>query len=316
VSAKANSWVIRIVLLVAVASLVGVSLVPLLNGAFSPAGGAGVSPSPAGQAGAEARKADLLSQVRGYELVLEREPENQTALQGLLEAKLELIRLQAAKPEDLIEPLERLTKLNPEDTRYQVLLAQTRQYAGDREGAAQAYREILKTKPGDQQALEGLVGLLLDEKRPEAAIGLLQDTLKTAPQANQIQPGSVDTTSVQLLLARVYVTDNRVDEAIVIYDDAIKAAPSDFRPILGKAILLKEQGKLDEAKPLFATAETLAPAQYKDQIKTLSQASASSPGTAGRDSAVPQVPTNAPDQPIASPDAVPTEGSAPSDSPE
>ncbi len=49
----------------------------------------------------------------------------------------------------------------------------------------------------------------------------------------------------------------------------MKQYPQDFRPVLAKAILLKEQGKINEAKPLFDSALTLAPAQYKDEIKNL-----------------------------------------------
>jgi tetratricopeptide (TPR) repeat protein len=109
----------------------------------------------------------------------------------------------------------------------------------------------------------------MQQNRPEAAVGLLEDTLKTATQANQIQAGSVDVTSVQLLLGQVYAEQTRYDEAIAIYDEAIKSSKQDFRPVLAKAIVLKAQGKTEEAKPLFTSATDLAPAQYKDQIKQL-----------------------------------------------
>ena len=51
----------------------------------------------------------LQAQARGYEKVLQREPENQTALQGLVE-----IRLQMNDFERIVEPLETLIRLNPE----------------------------------------------------------------------------------------------------------------------------------------------------------------------------------------------------------
>jgi tetratricopeptide (TPR) repeat protein len=59
------------------------------------------------------------------------------------------------------------------------------------------------------------------------------------------------------------------EEAIAIYDESAKANPKDFRPTLGKAIVLKEQGKTDEAKTLFDRATELAPPNYKDQINQL-----------------------------------------------
>jgi cytochrome c-type biogenesis protein CcmH/NrfG len=64
----------------------------------------------------------LQAQARGYEMVLQREPENRIALQGLVE-----IRLQMKDFEGTIEPLETLVKLNPEQEQYKTLLATIKQ---------------------------------------------------------------------------------------------------------------------------------------------------------------------------------------------
>ncbi|MEB3335982.1 MAG: tetratricopeptide repeat protein [Leptolyngbyaceae bacterium] len=276
-SEKPNRWIINVVLILAVLAFVGFSMIPLLTSAFRTGEDpGGATPSPTGTATPAAQDAELKAQARGYELVLQREPENQTALRGLVDARLKLRDIKGA-----IEPLEKLTKLNTNESRFGVLLAQAKQYVGDREGAAQAYRTILTAKPGELNALQGLVDLFLEQKRPEAAIGLLQETLKTAPQANQIQAGSVDVISVQILLGRIYATEKRYEEAIAVYDESAKANPQDFRPILAKAMVLKEQGKAEAAKPLFTTAVALAPAQYKDQINQLAgNTPATTPGKA------------------------------------
>ena len=97
-----------------------------------------------------------------------------------------------------------------------MLLAQAKQQIGDKEGAAQAYRSILATKPGDLNALQGMVALLINQQRPEAAIGLLQETLSNATQANTIQPGSVDTVAVQVLLGNVHASQKRYPQAISV----------------------------------------------------------------------------------------------------
>ncbi|MEG4488616.1 tetratricopeptide repeat protein [Microcoleus sp. D2_18a_B4] len=270
---KANKrrGLITVVVVLSLIAFLGFSLVPILNSILQASQAQSRStPTPTQTAQSGEKQSELLqAQARGYELVLQREPDNVTALRGLLQVRLELISQGVGDIKDAIAPLEKLAALNPETTEYGILLAQAKERTGDREGAAQAYRSILASKPGEIKALQGLVNLLLVQQRPEAAIGLLQDTLKAAPAANLAKPESVDVTSVQLILGQVYAVQKRYEEAIAIYDESAKANPKDFRPTLGKAIVLKEQGKTDEAKTLFDRATELAPPNYKDQINQL-----------------------------------------------
>ncbi|EGK87652.1 tetratricopeptide repeat protein [Microcoleus vaginatus] len=270
---KANKrrGLITVVVVLSLIAFLGFSLVPILDSILKASQAQSTStPTPTQTAQSGEKQSELLqAQARGYELVLQREPDNVTALRGLLQVRLELIGQGVGDIKDAIAPLEKLASLNPETTEYGILLAQAKERTGDREGAAQAYRSILASKPGEIKALQGLVNLLLVQQRPEAAIGLLQDTLKAAPAANLAKPESVDVTSVQLILGQVYAVQKRYEEAIAIYDESAKANPKDFRPTLGKAIVLKEQGKTDEAKTLFDRATELAPPNYKDQINQL-----------------------------------------------
>ncbi|EHC09398.1 tetratricopeptide repeat protein [Fischerella thermalis] len=268
-----NRWLVKVVLVLAVIAFVGVSMVPIIAAFNDTQQPSSNSASGRGNSSSSDQKAKLEDAARGYEQVLQREPENQTALRGLLETRLQLLSLGAGNIKAVIEPLEKLAKLNPEQTRYGVLLAQAKQQIGDKEGAAQAYRSILETKPGNLEALQGMVALLLNQKRPEAAIGLLQDTLAKSGQANKIEPGSVDTVAVQVMLGNVYASQKRYPQALSLYDQAVNIAPDDFRPVLAKAMVIKEQGKADEAKPLFDKAAALAPAQYKDEINKRSSES-------------------------------------------
>ena len=63
----------------------------------------------------------LAAQERGYVGVLQREPQNQTALEGLAN-----VRLQMNNGKGAIEHLENLVKLNPDRADYKALLGQAK----------------------------------------------------------------------------------------------------------------------------------------------------------------------------------------------
>jgi len=93
-----------------------------MGGLFS---GAFQSPKDSTTTATASKDAQLKKQEQGYELVLQREPENQLALQGLVQSRLQMNDLQGA-----IEPMEKLVKLNPGNAHYKDLLAGIKQRAG------------------------------------------------------------------------------------------------------------------------------------------------------------------------------------------
>ena len=284
VTLKRDSWLVRGVLILAVAAFVAVPVLFAFNGRTSTSSQQANSSQTAAD-----RATQLQGQVDGYTAVLEREPDNETALIGLIEARVDLGDLEGA-----VEPLERLANLKPEMPEYAIALAQTKAAIGRFGRGRSGLSARADANPGSVPALEGLVALLISQQRSEAAIGLLQDTLATADQTNELTPGSIDKLSVKLLLGQVYVEQKNYDEALKIYDQAIADAQAatpnqpDFRPTLAKALVLQEQGKTTEATALFDQALALTPTQYKDGVqqlideKTGAASEAPSPSGGGR----------------------------------
>lgn len=263
-----NRWLMNALIILGLVSFLAISIYPLI-GMMESSGQpqAASSPTPSQSASPQINRSELEAQAKGYEAVLQKEPDNPTALRELVR-----VRAQMQDAKGAIAPLERLVKLNPEVTDYAVLLAQTKQELKDTEGAAQIYREVLKKDPGNVKALDGFTYLLVQQDRSQQAINLLQDTLKSAPQLNKTKPGSVDVVAAHLSLGYVYTIQKKYDEAIAVYDEAIKFDGKDFRPVLRKAMTLKEQGKTAEAKTTFESAKNLAPAEYKSAVERLAQA--------------------------------------------
>ncbi|MFM7887326.1 MAG: tetratricopeptide repeat protein [Pseudanabaena sp.] len=259
----ARQWIINSVLIVITLSFLGVSIAPLIGGLFAPPTQQSANPN---QNNSEQERIKI--QIEGFEAVLKSDPKNQTVLIGLVN-----LRNQLGKVKETIEPLQTLSDAFPDTPEYRMTLAKTYLELKDPKNAVAEYRKILTTKPGYIPALQSVVGIELNDKRPEAAIGLLQDTLKTAETANKIQANSVDTGSVRWILGEVYRQQNRRDDSITTYDQMIKENPKDFRPYVGKAQLKQVQGKDDEAKKLFNKGLELAPADFKDEVKRLASLS-------------------------------------------
>lgn len=295
---KKDSWLVRGVLILAVGAFVAVGFVGLFGSGRSTSRNTAATAQDAPD-----QTQQLQGRIDGYKAVLEREPDNQTALIGIIEAKIQLGDLAGT-----VEPLERLANLNPNTPEYSIALAQTKQQLEDLEGAAQIYRRVLTDNPGNVPALEGLVALLVSQERTEAAVGLLRDTLATAEQTNELSPGSVDQLSVKLLLGQVFVEQEKYDEALKMYDEAIAEAKAatpaqpDFRPTLAKALVLKETGDDTGAQTLFDEALALAPTQYKDGVQQLIREKTAPTATAGdAESSEPAETPAAGDAPVAPP---------------
>lgn len=113
----------RIFIILSIIGFAGSTLIGLV-GLFS---SAGQQPKSNPATATSVKEPQLEAKEQGYELVLQREPENQVALEGLVQ-----VRLQMKDEQGAVVPLEKLVKLNPEREDYQALLTQVKQQVGNK----------------------------------------------------------------------------------------------------------------------------------------------------------------------------------------
>ncbi|MEN9241083.1 MAG: tetratricopeptide repeat protein [Thermostichus sp. DG02_3_bins_51] len=197
----------------------------------------------------------LRAEADGYRAVLEREPDNRIALEGLINTQLQL-----NEPQGAIEPLKKLLELEPQDRGLRAFLSQIQQETGDLEGALAQLQILYEQDPQDSQVVQELTGVQMSLGRHAEAVALLEKYLESAPEDND----------VRLRLAFIYARTNQTEKAIALYDQMIAADPSDFAPVLGKAMALsaaEDETLRAQAPQLFEQAARLAPPQVREQIE-------------------------------------------------
>ena len=96
----------------------------------------------------------LEEMVKGYEKILEREPDNPTALKGLAEARLQLKDFIGAR-----EPLEKLYQKYPDNLEVMLVLYGTRLQTQDVSGAKSLLEKLVKNYPQEPKFKEELTRL-------------------------------------------------------------------------------------------------------------------------------------------------------------
>ena len=155
--------------------------------------------------------------------------------------------------------------------------AEEHTWRGDIEKAVAIYEQLITKMPEDRRSRAALAKLYSKQSRHDEAISMWQSLLGVDPQNTQYRSGLVETfraaglfpdaleiiqkliaenpsTAYYSQLARVYMVDNRFDDAVEAYRKATELTPNDWRVYEGLAQLYVQTGNLDTAEKTYKTA--------------------------------------------------------------
>jgi len=111
--------------------------------------------------------------------------------------------------------------------------------------------------------LQGLAGVLVNDKRYEEAVQKLQSFESVAGKSEAL--GAVD---LKLLIAKVYSQwDRHFSNALEVYDGIINDYPNDYRGFLARGALLKQNGRNADAQRMFIKARFFSPPEARAVVE-------------------------------------------------
>jgi Tfp pilus assembly protein PilF len=243
----------------------GLVLVFLIANGGSELGYAAKRPSAGQQNGAQTelapeQRADIEKQLEEVNTKLEANADDLESLEAaaVLHARLGEFSIAA-------EQLEKLTTAKPNDVDSLRVLAEARSAAGEPAKATEAYRKAWKVAgENNLEVLTGFSSALVEEGKPQAAV----DQIRSIQKSNKAK--DIGEVELGLLLAKTYSQwRGHGPDAVAQYDALIEANPQDFRPPLGKALLLRDQGQEGDAQRYILQAKYLAPPSARPLVDAL-----------------------------------------------
>lgn len=197
----------------------------------------------------------------GYEEVIEREPDNLVALQGLMQTRLQLNQV-----EEAIAPMAKLSELDPDNLQLALVLGQARIQAGRTEEAIAQLSSLQQENPDNTLVANELGQAYANAGQHENAIAVYEDLVERNPNNDE----------ASLQLAEALTRSDRRPEAIEIFDRLIEDDSDNFQAIAGKAIAIASNPEVTdeergEAEIFFEQARSAAPPSVRVQIAQIAQ---------------------------------------------
>ena len=204
----------------------------LLAGAAAGGWWLGSRQRPAGPA-ASPRTLQLEKEVDRLRRRVTRQEASAIEQQRLLELLVALDRRQEA-----ITLLEPLADREPDRWSLRLMLAELRRARGDRPGAERELRMILNRRSDQMEALQLMTLLQIEQGRGSQA----EAQVRAAYQKALRPPVKPQALGLGMLLAELQQKRGQAGAAVATYRQLAADFPTDQRPLIGLAILRKEQG--------------------------------------------------------------------------
>lgn len=193
--------------------------------------------------------------------------EGGTAAEGDDQRLLQLL-LALEEKEEATSLLERLADQQPERWALRLMLAELRRAGNDRSGAEREVRQLLNQRPDRLEALQLMALLQLEQGRGAEAERQLELAYRQAAQ----RPQNRQALAIGLVLGDLRQRRGETARAEELYRRLAADFADDPRPVLARALLLRQQGKIREALDQLDQARQRKPEQRDQRLDEVAAA--------------------------------------------
>lgn len=208
--------------------------------------------------GAEQRK-DLEAELGKMEFRLKENSDDLEAVESSA-----VIQAQLGNYKKSSELLEKLLESKPNDQEALRLLGETYSAQGNTAKSIEAFKKAFDTS--ESKSLEILT--LLTDSLMQA--GKQKDSIAKVESLRKSNTNGISDVELGMLQAKLLAQwRGHIPDALVLYEDLCNAYPDDFRPFLGRGLLLKSEGRMADAQRMFVQARYLSPPSSKATVEAL-----------------------------------------------
>ena len=205
---------------------------------------------------------DLMAELERMKTRMEDSPADLEALESAA-----VLNTQLGDYKKASELLEQLIAAKPADQEALRLLGEVQFQQGDTKRATETFRSAFDAS--GSKSLEVLT-LLTDSYMANGKQKEAVEQVKNLRAEHRTTDGAIGDVELGMLQAKLLAQwRGHSPDAIQLYEELCAQNPDDFRPFLGRGLLLKAEGRMADAQRMFVQARYLAPPSSKATVEAL-----------------------------------------------